>query len=1042
MSVSTPFINRPIGTSLLTIALLLAGILAYFQLPVAPLPRVDFPVISVSASLPGASPETMASAVATPLERQFGHIAGVNEMTSTSSSGSTNIVLQFDLDRDIDAAARDVQAAINAARGQLPTYMPSNPSYRKVNPADAPVLILALTSQTMSRPQMYDKADSILAQRIAQVDGIGQVFVGGSASPSVRIEANPLELNALGIGLDQVRAAVEANNVLSPKGSIQGGSEGYTVTATDQMGTADEYKQVIVASSNGSIVRIGDVADVQDAVQDKRNAGYFNGQPCVMLILFRQPGANIIDTVDRVYDILPELRASIPPSIKLDVAMDRTTTIRASVTDVERTLAISIGLVVLVVFVFLRNVRATFIPSVAVPLAIVGTFGIMYLLDYSIDNLSLMALTISTGFVVDDAIVVLENIMRHIEGGMAVMEASLLGAREIGFTVVSMSISLIAVFIPILLMAGIVGRLFREFAVVISSAIAVSMVVSLTTTPMLCAHLLKTHPKDEKHNVFYRVSERGFNALNSAYQHSLAWVIRHKFIAIVITFIILGLNVYLVIMAPKGFFPDQDTQRIFGGIQAEQDISFEALDAKARQFGSIIGNDPAITNVVQFINGTSGRMFMTVKPAKDRRPEDRNLTSFQIIGRLRPKLAKVPGAQMFLQVAQELRIGGRQSNAEYQYTLQSDDLQALQTWSLRLLDKLKTVRQLKDVNSDQQNGGLEQDVIIDRDTASRLGITASQIDSALYDAFGQRQVSTIYRQLNQNFVVLEVAPQFQRSPDALNIIYVKSSSGRQVPLSAFVHYGQSHTPLSINHQGTFPSITISFNLPPGLALGDATKLIEKAENDINMPATIHGSFAGTAAAFQSTQSNELLLIAAAIFAVYIVLGILYESYIHPITILSTLPSAGLGALLALQITNIELSVMALIGIILLIGIVKKNAIMMIDFALETERRTGKSSEESIFEAALLRFRPIMMTTMAALLGATPLAFGRGIGSELRNPLGIAIVGGLIVSQMITLYTTPVIYIYLDHFQQWAQRHLKRVRGTRLEGPTPAPATGD
>ncbi len=1026
MSVSTPFIRRPVGTTLLTLGLLLAGVLAYTQLPVSPLPRVDYPVISVGAGLPGASPETMASAVATPLERQFGRIAGVNQMTSVSSLGSTNITLQFDLNRNIDAAARDVQAAINAARGQLPSNLPSNPGYRKVNPADAPIMILALTSDTMPTPRVYDVADSILAQKLAQVQGVGQVFVGGSAPPAVRIEANPLQLNALGIGLDRVRNAVAASNVNRPKGLLQDEQQSWMVTANDQRSTANQYRPIIVAYAKGAPVRLGDVADVQDSLQDVRNAGYFNGKRSVLIIIFRQPGANIIATVDRVRALLPQLQAAVPPAAKIDIALDRTTTIRASLQDVKHTLVIAICLVVLVVFLFLRNVRATFIPGVAVPLALVGTFGIMYLFDYSIDNLSLMALTISTGFVVDDAIVVIENIMRHVEAGMKPYQAALLGAREIGFTVVSISISLVAVFIPILLMGGLVGRLFREFAVTISAAIFVSMVVSLTTTPMMCATLLRPIAHENR-GLLFRWSERFFQAINDAYRVSLRWVLDHKATGLALTILILGLNVFLYIVIPKGFFPQQDTGRMFGSVVAQQDISFDALNQKVQQYAAIVRSDPAVDTMVAFAGGgmssNSGRMFVVLKPLQERK-----VSTDQVINRLRPKLARIPGSSLFMQTVQELNVGGRLSAAQFQYTLQGEDLTQLNEWAPRLLEKMRSLRQLRDVNTDQQIHGLQQDVVIDRATAARLGVTPAQIDAALYDAFGQRQISTIYRPLNQYHVVLEADPAYRNSPDSLQNIYVRSNSGQQVPLATFVHFGPSNAPLAVNHQGQWPAITLSFNLAPGASLGDATRVIEDAQRQIGMPGAIHGSFQGTAAVFQESLKNEPYLILAALIAVYIVLGVLYESYIHPITILSTLPSAGLGALLALLLTRIDLNVIALIGIFLLIGIVKKNGIMMIDFALEAERKHGKSSEESIFEAALLRFRPITMTTMAALLGATPLAFGYGVGSELRRPLGVAIVGGLIVSQMVTLFTTPVIYLYMDRVQIWwtsrrrARRH--------------------
>jgi multidrug efflux pump len=1036
VSFSTPFIKRPIATTLLSVALMLAGILAYFQLPVAPIPRVDYPVIAVSASLPGASPETMASSVATPLERQFGRIAGVNEMTSVSQLGTTSIVMQFDLDRDIDGAARDVQAAINAARSNLPADLPSNPQYRKVNPADAPILILSLTSTAMPISKVYDVGDSILAQRLSQIEGVGQVFVGGSSPPAVRIEANPMQLNALGIGLDQLRTAITAANVNRPKGSVSSAHRNWTITANDQLKTADQYRPLIVAYSNGAPVRLDQVSDVQDSLQDINNAGAINGQPAVLIIVFRQPGANIIATVDRVKAELPLLQASIPPSVHLGVALDRTTTIRASVHDVQWTLAISVSLVVMVVFLFLRDARSTFIPSIAVPLAILGTFGVMYLLHYSIDNLSLMAVTICTGFVVDDAIVVLENIMRHIEAGMRPLDASLLGAKEIGFTVVSISISLVAVFIPILLMGGLVGRLFREFAVTLSAAILVSMVVSLTTTPMLCAKLLKAHT--EAKGRIYNWTEDFFVFINRIYRAILIWVLRHRAWALAITILILVLNVVLYIIVPKGFFPQQDTGRLMGTIIADQDIGFPALKQKVQQYAAIVKADPAVENVIAFAGGgmnssNSGRMFVTLKPLDQRK----GVSADMVLNRLRQKLARIPGANLYLQSVQELQIGGRFGAAQFQYTLQSEDLKTLDEWAPKLLAKLRTVPQFKDVNSDQQNQGLEVNVVIDRDTASRLGVTASQIDNALYDAFGQRLVSTIYQPLNQYHVVLEADPRYRDNPDTLKNIYVRSNTGQQIPLATFVHFQSVRTALAVNHQGQFPAVTLSFNLAPGVSLGQATAILPNIEREIGMPAIVHGSFQGTAAVFQSSLASEPLLILTALVAVYIVLGVLYESYIHPITILSTLPSAGLGALLALLVTKTELSIIALIGIVLLIGIVKKNAIMMIDFALDAERKRGKTSEESIFEAALMRFRPITMTTMAALLGAVPLAVGTGTGSEIRRPLGISIVGGLIVSQMVTLFSTPVIYLYLDRVQAWwTRRHSVKTSG-RLPDVSPS-----
>ena len=1011
MNFSAPFIRRPIATSLLTIAILLAGALAYRMLPVAPLPQVEYPVVSVGAGLPGASPETMASSVATPLERQFGRIAGVTQMTSSSSLGSTNVTLQFDLNRNIDAAARDVQAAINAARGNLPSNLPSNPNYRKVNPADAPVLILALTSDTIPLPRMYDAADSILAQKLSQVPGVGQVFVGGGARPAVRIEANPAALSKYGLGLDAIRTAMSTVNSNRPKGELSDPTTAWAIHDTDQIKVASEYRPLIISYSNGSPVRLSDVAKVEDAVEDVRNTGLANGKPAVLVIVFRQPGANIIETVDGVRAAMPFLQASINPAINLGVVMDRTTTIRASVSDVQHTLIISISLVVLVVFAFLRTLRATFIPGIAVPLSLVGTFGVMYLVGYSLDNLSLMALTISTGFVVDDAIVVIENITRHLEAGMKPLQAALLGSREIGFTVLSMSTSLVAVFIPILLMGGIVGRLFREFAVTLSVAIGVSLVVSLTTTPMLCAKLLR-HEPSKKHNWLYRFMESLFDRSLSFYRDTLGWVLRHQPLMLLATLGTIALSVYLYVIVPKGFFPQQDSGRLMGGLQAEQDISFPALRDKLKQFVDIVRADPAVETVVAFAgSGNTARSFITLKPMKERK-----LSADQVIARLRPKMAKVAGATMFLQAAQDLQIGGRMGNAQYQYTLQDENIDELYTWAPKMMAKLKTLPMLRDVNTDLQVHGLQMTVVVDRDTASRLGVTASDVDSTLYDAFGQRQVSTIYMPLNQYHVVMEVAPDFQGGPKALDNIYVKSANGAQVPLSAFAHFAPSNTSLQVNHQGQFPSITLSFNVTPGSSLSDVTKAIQQAGVQIGLPGTVHASFQGTAAAFQQSLESEPMLIMTALAAVYIVLGILYESLIHPITILSTLPSAGVGALLALLITHTDLSVIALIGIILLIGIVKKNAIMMVDFAIAAERNEGKSPGDAIYEACVLRFRPIIMTTAAALLGALPLAVSTNTGAELRRPLGIAIVGGLIVSQMLTLYTTPVIYLYLDRLQ--------------------------
>jgi multidrug efflux pump len=1037
VNISEPFIKRPIATTLLTVAVGLAGIVAYRFLPVSPLPQVDFPTVRIQAKLPGASPETMASAVATPLERQFGRIAGVTEMTSSSSIGSTSIVLQFDLSRNIDAAARDVQAAINAARSQLPANLPSNPSYKKVNPADAPILMLALTSDLVEKARMYDIASSVLQQKLSQVDGVGEVDVGGGALAAVRVDVNPTVLNHYGLGLEDLRTVLNNANANRPKGSLANGDHTWSLSATDQLLKADAYRPLIVTYRNGGAVRLGDVATVTDSVEDIRTGGLANGKPAVLIIVYRQPGANIIDTVDRVLELLPSFRASFPPSVNVSVVLNATTTIRASVRDIELTMLISIGLVILVVFVFLRSVRSTIIPSIAVPISLIGTFGGMYLLGYNLDNLSLMALTIATGFVVDDAIVVIENITRHLEHGMTPLEAALLGAKEIGFTVISISLSLVAVFIPILMMGGIVGRLFREFAITLSIAIGVSLLVSLTTTPMMCAQLLRSH-NQQKHRRLYDASERVFQAILGKYRSSLAWVLRHQPLILLVTIMTMGATALLYLEIPKGFFPQQDTGRINGSIQGDQDISFQAMRGRITQLASTVLEDPAVSAVMGFNGGGFGRalntgnMFLTLKPLAERQ-----ITADQVIGRLRAKLARIPAVTLYLQPVQDLRVGGRSSNAQYQYTLQGDNVKDLLVWAPRMLQKLRTLPGLLDVNSDQQNKGLEAGLVIDRPTAARLGITAQMIDNTLYDAFGQRQVSTMFTQLNQYHVVLEVDPQFWQNPDGLKHIYVTTPSGAQVPLSAFTHYEPATAPLVVTHQGQFPSVTLSFNLTPGLALGDAVAAVDGAATQIGLPATIHGSFQGTAQAFQASLASEPLLIAAALVTVYIVLGVLYESTIHPVTILSTLPSAGVGALLALLICRTDLSVIALIGIILLIGIVKKNAIMMIDFALEAERNEGKNSEEAIFQACLLRFRPIMMTTLAAILGALPLALGRGVGSELRRPLGIAIVGGLIFSQMLTLYTTPVVYLYLDRCRLYfSQRRASRRErlGASVEEP--------
>jgi multidrug efflux pump len=1161
MHLSAPFIQRPVATSLLSLALLLAGSVAYSILPVASLPDVDYPVIGIGAGLPGASPETMASAVATPLERQFGRIAGVNQMTSQSSLGSANVTLQFDLSRNIDDAARDVQAAINAARSQLPSYLPQNPSYRKANPADAPILILTLTSDVVPKPQIYDLADSILAQKIAQINGIGQVFVGGSSSPAVRVELNPMQLGNNGIGLDAVRTALGNANANRPKGSFQDPTHRWAISDNDQIFKASEYAPIIVGynKQTGAAVRVSDVGTVTDSIADIHTAGVSGINPdkgppaklesAVLIIIFKIPGANVISAVDNVLAEMPHLQAAIPPTIKIDVAVDRTTTIRSSVHDVEVSLIISVCLVVLVVFLFLREIWATIIPSVAVPLSLVGTFGVMYLLGFSIDNLSLMALTISTGFVVDDAIVVIENITRYLEIGLTPFEAAMRGSKEIGFTVLSMSTSLIAVFIPILLMGGIVGMLFREFAVTLSVAIAVSLLVSLTTTPMLCAKFLKSRD-ESRHGPVYRASERAFQWLHHEYDAGLRWVLRHEWLILGVAVGTAFLNVYLFIIVPKGFFPQQDTGRLGGQTMAAQDISFPAMRDKQRQLAQMTLDDPAVRSVTAFAGGGRGSnnmgfMFIALKDPGQRK----GVTADTVVNRLRAKLSSVPGARLFLQSQQDIQIGGRGSAAQYQYTLSDENLNELNTWAPRLQARAAKMPELRDVSTDQQDQGLAANLVIDRDTASRLGISASTIDQTLYDAFGQREVSTMYTGLNQYFVVMEVDPQYQLSPDALDGIYVKASnvtgaaatvpalgtsgtasttaaaafsatgaaspaasftastgatasvfptsggnlttsssgttsanpllsgtltginptlgtpasggaasiapaatstvstaatgsataataptpatSGAMVPLSVIAKYETQRTSLTVNHQGQYPAITLTFNLAPNVSLGQAVTALEQAQREMGMPSAIHASFQGTAQAFQESLKNEPYLILAALVAVYIVLGILYESLIHPLTILSTLPPAGVGAILALLLTGTDLSIIALIGILLLIGIVKKNAIMMIDFALQAERDEGLPPREAIYQACLLRFRPIMMTTMAAMFGGLPLAIGMGVGSELRKPLGITIVGGLLVSQALTLFTTPVVYLFFDKLQ-WHFMKLHKV-GAELEG---------
>ncbi|MET0345789.1 MAG: multidrug efflux RND transporter permease subunit, partial [Casimicrobiaceae bacterium] len=1021
-NVSAPFIARPVATTLLTLGIVLAGVVAFFRLPVAPLPQVDFPTISVQASLPGASPETMAATVATPLERALGRIAGVTEMTSSSSLGSARVVLQFDLDRDIDGAARDVQAAINAARSTLPTGLPSNPTYRKVNPADAPVLIIALTSDTMTQGQMYDAASTVLAQKLAQVEGVGQVSVGGSSLPAVRVELNPRVMNKLGVGFEDVRTAIASTNANRPKGAVEDGDRRWQIGANDQAYKAYEYMPIIVAYRNGSPVRLSDLGEVRDSVQDLRNAGSADGKPSVLLIINRQPGANIIQTVDRVRALLPQLRASIPAAIDMKVVQDRTPTIRASLKEVGRALVIAFGLVIMVVFLFLRNLRAALIPAVAVPVSLIGTFGVMYLAGFSLDNLSLMALTVATGFVVDDAIVVLENVSRHIERGEKPFAAALKGAREVGFTVLSMSLSLIAVFIPILLMGGIVGRLFREFAVTLSAAILVSLAVSLTLTPMMCSRLLRPPPPAGRGR-FHRASERVFEQFARGYERSLAVALRHGPVVMLVLLATVCLNVYLYITIPKGFFPQQDTGRVIGFVQADQGISFQAMRQKLASFVEIVRADPAVESVVAFTGGgqrNSGSMFVGLKPRAEREQ-----TADQVIARLRGKLAHEPGANLFLVPVQDIRIGGRQANAQYQYTLQADDLAELRAWEPKIRAAMADLPELVDVNTDQQDKGQQTTLVIDRDAASRLGVTARMIDTTLNNAFGQRQVSTIYNPLNQYRVVMEAAPEYWQSPDALRDVHVQTADGAQIPLSAFATYGPTSTPLSVNHQGQFAASTVSFNLPVGVSLSEATAAIDGMMTRLGVPTSVHGTFAGAARAFQQSAAANPLLILAAIITIYIVLGMLYESYVHPITILSTLPSAGVGALLALLLFKTEFSLIALIGVILLIGIVKKNAIMMIDVALDLERHEQLPPLEAIRRACALRFRPIMMTTMAAILGALPLALGAGDGAELRRPLGISIVGGLIFSQLLTLYTTPVVYLYLDRFRLWCLARFSR-----------------
>jgi multidrug efflux pump len=1104
MNISAPFIARPVATTLLTLGIAMAGVLAFSKLPVSPLPQVDYPTISVSASLPGASPETVATSVAAPLERHLGQIADVTEMTSNSGLGSARITLQFDLNRDIDGAARDVQAAIVAARADLPANLKANPTYRKVNPADAPILILAMTSKTLTQGQMYDAASNVFQQQLSQITGIGQVTIGGSALPAVRVELNPQALYKYGIGLEDVRAALASANANSPKGTIDDGNQRYQVYTNDQSTQADDYKPLIIAYRNGAAVKLSDVAAVNNSVEDLRNLGLANGGPSVLIIIFRQPGANIIDTIDQVKAELPHLQAAMPADVNVSIAIDRSTTIRQSLHDTEMTLVIAIALVILVVFLFLRSFRATLIPGVAVPISILGTFGGMYLLGYSLDILSLMALTIATGFVVDDAIVVLENISRHLEEGVPRVQAALLGAREVGFTVLSISLSLIAVFVPILLMGGILGRLFREFTITLSLAILISLAISLTTTPMMCAIFLRPREREEAQDGLRRPTI--FDRVLRGYEHTLGWALRHSGFVMIVFLGAIGLNIVLFIIVPKGFFPTEDTGRLVGSLQADQSVSFQAMSGKLRQMMAIVQADPAVQTVVGY-TGTGGGGFGTINTGSvfvSLVPIEQRPSIDAVIARLRPKLAQVPGGRLFLNAVQDIRAGGRSGNASYQYTLQSDSADDLFNWSPKLVQALEHSSVLADVNSDQQQKGLETDLVIDRDTASRLGVTPAQIDNTLYDAFGQRQVSVIYSAINQYHVVMEIDPRYTQFPASLKDVYVATSGGgaagtassnlpggtvvgpsastegsdqsasataaatannnsarnaainslatggkgntssgaavstskeTMIPLSAISHYQPGTTPLAVNHQGLFVASTISFNLTEGSSLGEASDEINQAVNTIHMPVTIHGSLAGTAQVFQQSLNNEPVLIAAAIAAVYILLGVLYESYIHPITILSTLPSAGVGALLALMLFRTEFDIIGMIGVILLIGIVKKNAIMMVDFAIEA-RRDGLSAPQAIFKASLLRFRPIMMTTSAAILGAVPLALSFGNGSEIRRPLGISIMGGLVISQLLTLYTTPVLYLYMDRFGSWSLRQRQRLL-PGLYGSAPA-----